>query len=256
MTHTPEFDASLDRAAQLLRSATGLTVLTGAGVSAESGVSTFRGVGGLWEGNRIEDVASPDAFRSDPKLLWRFYNLRRANRATVRPNPGHDALAQMEQRWGSDHFTLVTQNVDGLHQEAGSRNVVEVHGSLLRVRCTGTCGTTDRGTEELPELPVCAGCGQLLRPDVVWFGEMLPPEVWTLAVRATGACNAFLVVGTSAVVYPAAGLIVAARAVGAAVIEVNPEATPAREEVDVCLRGPSGVVLPALLERVKKGADS
>src|SRR5205807_4714139 len=123
--------------AGLLRGAERVAVLTGAGVSAESGVATFRGAGGLWEGHRIEEVATPEAFHRDPRLVWRFYNLRRANLRTVAPNPGHYALTPLEQRWGSDNFTVITQNIDGLHRAAGSRNVLEVHGSLARVRCSG-----------------------------------------------------------------------------------------------------------------------
>jgi NAD-dependent deacetylase len=245
-----DLEAALDRAAALLRRAQRVAVLTGAGVSAESGVATFRGAGGLWEGHRVEEVATPEAFRRDPLLVWRFYNLRRANLRTVGPNPGHRALAALEQRWGSERFTLITQNIDGLHRAAGSRNVLEVHGSLARVRCSGCGVVEDRAAAELPELPRCEACGQLLRPDVVWFGEMLPPDVWRKAAEATATCQCFLVVGTSALVYPAAGLIQAARDVEAGVIEVNLEATPARSAADVSLYGPSGQVLPRLVERL------
>jgi NAD-dependent deacetylase len=242
-------DAALTRAAGLLRRAERVAVLTGAGVSAESGLATFRGGGGLWEGHRVEDVATPGAFARDPLLVWRFYHARRAALRSARPNPGHLALARLEDRWGSERFTLVTQNVDGLHRAAGSRNVLEVHGSLARVRCSG-CGKVEgRGSEELPELPRC-GCGALLRPDVVWFGECLPPEVWRDAVAAAALCECFLVVGTSAVVYPAAGLIDDARAAGASVIEINLEPTDASTEATVGLYGPSGAILPRLVERL------
>jgi NAD-dependent deacetylase len=251
----PDLDENVNRALEILRRAERVAVLTGAGVSAESGVATFRGAGGLWEGHRVQDVATPEAFANDPRLVWRFYNLRRANLRTVRPNAGHQALAQMEARWGPDRFAIATQNIDGLHQAAGSRNVLELHGSLARVRCT-RCGTiTDRGTEELPEMPTCdeellpgnTTCGGLLRPDVVWFGEMLPAEVWQRAAEATATCNAFLVIGTSAVVYPAAGLIELAQTVAASVIEINLEATPASSRSDLSLHGPSGEILPLLL---------
>jgi NAD-dependent deacetylase len=242
-------DETLDRAAEHLRRAPRVAVLTGAGVSAESGIATFRGAGGLWEGHAIEDAASPAGFRRDPTLVWRFYNARRANLRTVQPNPGHHALAAMERRWG-EGFTLITQNVDGLHRTAGSRRVLELHGNLARVRCTG-CGTvTDRGTEALPELPRCPDCGELLRPDIVWFHEMLPEDVWLQAAEATAACACFLVVGTSAVVYPAAGLIDLARSAGAGVIEVNLEPTGASRDATLSLFGPSGVVLPRLLQRL------
>jgi NAD-dependent deacetylase len=205
----------------------------------------------LWEGHRIEEVATPKAFARDPLLVWRFYHLRRANLRTVRPNPGHEALARMETRWGMERFVVATQNIDGLHQASGSRNVLELHGSLARVRCSGCGEISDRGSEELPELPSCAGCGGLLRPDVVWFGEMLPADVWRKAAEATAACQVFLVVGTSAVVYPAAGLIELAQTVGATVIEINLEATPASSRSDICLHGPSGQILPALLARLE-----
>jgi NAD-dependent deacetylase len=246
----PDHDESLDRAAALLRKAERVAVLTGAGVSAESGVATFRGAGGLWEGHRIEEVATPEAFRKDPVLVWRFYNLRRANVRTVKPNAGHEALARMERRWGPANFTIATQNIDGLHQAAGSTNVLELHGSLSRVRCSGCGKEEDRSGEALPDLPKCSECGALLRPAVVWFHEMLPPDVWQKAAEATALCNCFLVVGTSAVVYPAAGLIELAQTIGASVIEVNLESTQASSRANVCLHGPSGELLPALLSRL------
>lgn len=237
---------ALDQAAQLLRPAKKVAVLTGAGISAESGLATFRGNGGLWEGHRVEDVATPRAFRRDPVLVWRFYNLRRANLATVQPNPGHLALAALERRLGAD-FTLVTQNVDGLHQAAGSKNVLEIHGAIRRVRCSGCAKVTDRGVEALPELPHCEKCKVLLRPDVVWFEESLPESIWSQAIDAVLACDCFIVVGTSAVVYPAASLIDLA---GKSVIEVNVERSAASARVDVLLLGPSGAVLPELVKRL------
>jgi NAD-dependent deacetylase len=247
-----DLDTALDRAAALLRTAERVAVLTGAGVSAESGVATFRGAGGLWEGHAIEDVACPSAFRRDPTLVWRFYNARRANLRTVRPNPGHHALVALEDRSGSDHFALITQNVDGLHRAAGSRRVLELHGNLSRVRCTGCGKIEDRGAEVLPDLPHCGECGALLRPDIVWFHEMLPEDVWQEAAEATATCDCFLVVGTSAVVYPAAGLVEAARRVGARVIEVNLERTAASGAADVGLYGPSGVLLPRIVQVLGK----
>jgi NAD-dependent deacetylase len=246
---TPDTEADLERAGGLLRTADRVTVLTGAGVSAESGVPTFRDAGGLWEGHRVEDVATPSAFRRDPVLVWRFYRARRSALGRVRPNPGHQALVRLEQRLGPDRFALVTQNVDGLHRAAGSRHVLEVHGSLARVRCTGCGQVADRGDEDLGEQPRCADCDALLRPDVVWFEESLPEDVWEQAVAAASACRCFLVVGTSAVVYPAAGLIGMARGRGAAVIEVNLQPTAVSHRVDVGLYGPSGEVLPRLVER-------
>jgi NAD-dependent deacetylase len=236
------------RAADVLRSAGRVAVLTGAGVSAESGVPTFRGANGLWEGHRIEDVATPEAFERDPTLVWRFYNMRRSKLWTVRPNPGHHALAAMEQRWGEDRFTVCTQNIDGLHRAAGSHHVLELHGNLARVRCTGCRYLEERRGEDLPELPACSGCGALLRPDIVWFHEMLPHQVWREAAESATECDCFLVVGTSAVVHPAAGLVDLARGVGARVIEVNLEASAVSARVDVHLQGKSGHVLPHLVE--------
>jgi NAD-dependent deacetylase len=241
-----DLDEALPRAADGLRRAARVAVLTGAGVSAESGLATFRGAGGLWEGHPVEDVATPEAFRRNPELVWRFYNARRAALRTARPNPGHLALADLERRWG-ERFALVTQNVDGLHQAAGSRRVLELHGGLARVRCTGCKVVADRAGEDLPDLPRCGACGELLRPDIVWFHEMLPDGVWRAACEAVEACDCLLVVGTSAVVYPAAGLITMARALGGGVIEVNLE--PAAETAGaIGLYGKSGEILPRLVQ--------
>ena len=169
-----ELDQALADAARLLRPARRLAVLTGAGVSAESGVPTFRGADGLWEGHAIEEVATPEAFRDNPKLVWRFYNQRREKLGMVRPNPGHFGLAELEaDHFGDGRFTLITQNVDGLHRQAGSRRVLELHGNLRRTRCTGCRRIEERGLEPLGELPACPHCSRLLRPDIVWFHEML-----------------------------------------------------------------------------------
>jgi NAD-dependent deacetylase len=237
---------ALALAVDIVQQAQRIAVLTGAGISAESGLPTFRGGGGLWEGHRVEDVATPAAFRRDPGLVWRFYNARRKARGSVRPNPGHLALAQLEARLG-DRFTLITQNVDGLHSAAGSQRVLELHGSLARVRCTACELIEDRGHEELVELPKCGHCGALLRPDIVWFYEPLPHQVWLRAEEAARTCQCFLVVGTSAVVYPAAGLTLLARESGGRVIEVNLERTEASAHADVTLLGPAGEILPRLL---------
>lgn len=221
-----------------------VAVLTGAGVSAESGLRTFR-AGGLWEDHRVEDVATPEAFERDPGLVWRFYNARRAALFAARPNPGHFALARLEERLPGT-FTLATQNVDGLHLAAGSENVLELHGSLARVRCSG-CTYRETTSAALPELPRCA-CGAPLRPDIVWFGEMLAEDVILEAQRAAGNADVFVVAGTSAVVFPAAGLISLARRAGAFVVEVNPEATDASHLAHATLRGAAGAMLPKLAE--------
>lgn len=245
-----EQEVAIADAADALRRAQRVCVLTGAGVSAESGVPTFRDSNGLWEGHRVEDVASPDGFERDPVLVWRFYNARRANRAQVKPNPGHHALAAMEQRWGNN-FTLVTQNVDGLHQEAGSTNVLEIHGSLRHTRCLVCNAVKNRGFEVLGDAPECPQCHGRLRPNIVWFGEGLPEDVWDAAMTAAHRCDVLLVVGTSAVVYPAASLIPIARRNSATVIEVNMTRTEASTQANIGLYGPSGVVLPKLIERLK-----
>jgi NAD-dependent deacetylase len=219
--------------------------LTGAGVSAESGVPTFRGTGGLWRHYRPEDLATPQAFARDPNLVWEWYDWRRGLIAGCEPNAAHVALAGMEARLPD--FVLITQNVDGLHQLAGSRRVLELHGNIWRMRCTlrGT-SLTERRTP-LPELPPrCPECGALLRPDVVWFGEALPAGVLEAAFAAAAACDLMLVVGTSAVVQPAAGLPLLARDHGAVVVEVNPEPTPLSGYADLSLRQPAAQALPEL----------
>ncbi|OWK44505.1 SIR2 family NAD-dependent protein deacylase [Fimbriiglobus ruber] len=246
---------ALDRAAGALKAAKSVAVLTGAGVSAESGVPTFRASDGLWEGHRIEDVATPTGFRKDPGLVWKFYNARRANVRTVRPNPGHLALVKLEQRWG-DKFTLVTQNVDGLHRFAGSKKVLEIHGSLYRTRCTGCKKIEDRGLLDLGDLPACPTCTAMLRPDIVWFHEALPEGVWEAAMFAAHEADVLLVAGTSAVVYPAASLIPIAKGdrslkpVPGTVIEFNLTQTEASSQADICVFGPSGQTLPRLCERL------
>jgi NAD-dependent deacetylase len=249
-----DLTAELARAADALRSAKKVAVLTGAGVSAESGVPTFRASDGLWEGHRIEDVATPMAFDRDPELVWRFYNGRRVNVAKVSPNPGHFALVELEKRF-RDGFAIATQNVDGLHLVAGSKTVFEVHGCLRRTRCTNCERVEDRGLDDLGTRPLCAHCGGFLRPDIVWFHEPLPEGVWLKAMIAAQECDVFLVVGTSAVVYPAANLIpIAKRAKhpGATVIECNLDRTAASTQADVGLYGPSGETLPKLVELLNR----
>jgi NAD-dependent deacetylase len=248
-----ELERALANAANALRLAERVCVLTGAGVSAESGVPTFRASDGLWEGHRIEDVASPDGWERNPALVWQFYNARRANVATVKPNPGHYALAELEKRWG-ENFTLVTQNVDGLHIEAGNKNVLEIHGSLRHTRCLGCGLVTNRGLGPLGDAPQCPICRDRLRPHIVWFGEGLDDDVWWAAMNAASKCDVLLVVGTSAVVYPAASLVPIAKrgkTNAAKVIEVNLTRTEASANTDIGLYGPSGVMLPKLVERLK-----
>jgi NAD-dependent deacetylase len=254
MSVTEEWRGVLDRAAAMLESAERLCVLTGAGVSAESGVPTFRGSDGLWEGHPIVEVASPQGWEKNPLRVWNFYHARRANVARVRPNPAHDALVRMERRWG-DRFTLVTQNVDGLHHLAGSQNVIEIHGNLRRTRCLSCGDVADRGLEPLEGIPECPVCGGILRPDIVWFGEIVPPQFWRASESAARDCDLLLVVGTSAVVYPAAGLIPLARGIKSSgrkgqVIECNLTKTEASWMADLGLYGPAGHILPELCDRI------
>ncbi len=203
-----------------------LAVLTGAGISAESGIATFRGMGGLWNDVPIEEVATPWGFAKDPKRVWEFYEARRRQAGSCQPNAGHKGLALLEAALGPDRFTLITQNVDGLHREAGSRNVLEIHGSLWRVRCAGCGEEREDRTVPFEVLPPRCACGSMLRPAVVWFGEYLPQGVFERAVAAAEACALFLVVGTSAQVEPAASLARIASRAGAEIWEVNPEETP------------------------------
>jgi NAD-dependent deacetylase len=230
-------------AAARLREAQRVLVLTGAGVSAESGVPTFRGPQGLWRSFRPEDLATPEAFARDPGLVWEWYAWRRETVAACAPNPAHRALAALEAR--VPEFLLATQNVDGLHARAGSRRLVELHGSLWRVRCTG-CGEVAARREPVPELPPRCRCGSVLRPDVVWFGETLPVEALQRAFTAAREAQVVLVVGTSSLVHPAAAIPEAALFAGACVVEVNPEPTPLSDRATVSLRGRAADVVPWL----------
>jgi NAD-dependent deacetylase len=239
-------DPVLTAAARLLRAARHVCVLTGAGISAESGIPTFRdAMTGLWARFRPEDLATPEAFERNPRLVWEWYEARRAQVLNTRPNAGHRALVELAAR--VPRLTLVTQNVDNLHQRAGSSGVLEYHGNILRDRCTVENIHTDRAVDLRAGLPRCAACGGLLRPDVVWFGEAIPAGPLRLADAAAHDCDVFLAVGTSSLVFPAAGLAEIALARGVPVIEINPNATDLSPRADLVLRGPSGQVLPALL---------
>ena len=227
------------------RRARSVTVLTGAGVSAESGVPTFRGEGGLWRNYRAEDLATPRAFRRDPGLVWEWYDWRRGLIGACQPNAAHRVLVEMAPTF--DDFTLVTQNVDGLHALAGSVKLVELHGNIWGMRCTAGCRPPweDR-TVPLPELPPrCPSCGALARPDVVWFGEGLPGDALDAAFAAARRCQLMLVIGTSALVHPAASLPLMALDRGAYVVEINPQPTPLSAAVDEIIRQPAADALPA-----------
>lgn len=229
-----------------LASAKRVTVLTGAGVSVESGVPTFRDAQtGLWAKFKPEDLATPQAFRRNPRLVWEWYEWRRKLVAEARPNSAHLALAEMEARFPD--FCLITQNVDGLHQQGGSRKVIELHGNIMRTKCfdEGSIVASWQQSGDVP--PKCPNCGGLLRPDVVWFDEPLPEVAIKMANEASEACDVFLSVGTSTVVYPAAGLPEKALRAGAAIIEINPEPTPLTKQVHFSIQAPAGVALPAIL---------
>src|SRR5580700_3237459 len=230
---------------QWLRNASSIAVLTGAGVSAESGVPTFRGQNGLWKQYRAEDLATPGAFARDPKLVWEWYDWRRSLIAEAQPNPGHYALAAAEAR--ARKFTLITQNVDGLHELAGSRNVLRLHGSIWMLRCVECRREREDRRAPLPELPPRCECGGMLRPGVVWFGEALPAKIWQDAEMAARSADLFLLIGTSAVVYPAAGLATIAKSAGARVVEINIAESGVSDSIDEFLQGPSGELLPQLM---------
>jgi NAD-dependent deacetylase len=240
-------DEKLEEARALLSAATRIAVLTGAGISAESGIPTFRdAMTGLWAQFRPEELAAPEAFAANPKVVWEWYAWRRELVAKAAPNAGHAALAELERK--SAHFALITQNVDGLHARAGSRSLIELHGNIMVDRCFAE-GCVLAPADEIPGVPpLCARCGAPVRPGVVWFGEMLPEQALADAYAAARGCDVFLAVGTSTVVEPAASLPFAALGAGAAVIEVNPARTPLSARATIVLAGTAGEVLPRLVD--------
>lgn len=237
--------------ADRLRHAERVCCLTGAGISAESGIPTFRGPDGFWAGRSAFELATPEAFARDPETVWRFYLWRRSQLVTKRPNAGHHALAAIER--AVPHFTLATQNVDGLHRAAGSVSILELHGDLMIDRCTA-CGRESRAATNIgfDAIPHCMECNAMMRPGVVWFGEMLPEDAMRRADAAARSCQVMLVVGTSSVVYPAAGLAELARMHGAFTVEINPEETPLSRCMNVRFRNPSGEALPAMVEAMNR----
>lgn len=227
-------------------SARAITILTGAGISADSGVPTFRGADGLWRNFRAEELATPEAFERDPRLVWEWYNWRRELIATKQPNDAHHAVAALESR--VNDFWLITQNVDGLHRAAGSTKLSEIHGNIWMVRCMACGAVTENHQVPLPLLPHCGQCGGLLRPHIVWFGESLQEEDLARCAKQLQICDVLLVIGTSGVVYPAAGFASIAKEAGAYVIEVNLDPTPQSDLVDIALHGRAKELIPLLLQ--------
>lgn len=233
---------------QHLATARSITVLTGAGISADSGVPTFRGADGLWKNFRAEDLATPEAFEWNPRLVWEWYNWRRELIATKQPNDAHKAIVELERRCRG--FWLITQNVDGLHRDAGSQNFSEIHGNIWKVRCTG-CGMVEHNRDvPISILPSCPRCGSLLRPHIVWFGESLFTDDLDCCSRVLKRCDVLLVIGTSGAVYPAAGFASVAKEAGAFVAEVNLDPTPQSALIDIALQGRAKDLVPLLLDPI------
>jgi NAD-dependent deacetylase len=232
---------------QVLKDATNVVILTGAGISAESGIPTFREAQtGLWEKYSPQDLATPQAFEKNPERVWQWYAWRRELIGRAEPNPAHYALAEMEKKYPD--FVIITQNVDGLHQRAGSQNIIEIHGNIQRTKCSVENRLVDGWTSEENEVPVCPHCGALLRPDVVWFGESLPQEALENAFHRIAKTNLFLSIGTSGVVEPAASLPFLALQSGAKVIEINIEPTPLTPHAHFSLQGSAAQILPELVD--------
>lgn len=242
---------------EVLAKANYLAVLTGAGISAESGIKTFRDPDGLWAKFNPMELASIEGFMSNPQRVWEWYQYRREIVNRARPNPGHYSLVELEKIF--PQFTLITQNVDRLHQKAGSNNVIELHGNILENHCF-TCKEPFYGETDLPEgeIPRCPHCGGMIRPSVVWFGEMLPLDALEMAEQAAVDCDVFFSVGTSAEVYPAANLPYIAKRSGAVLVEVNPNSTVLSPYVDFKISLSSAVGLPKIVEalkELKRGTD-
>jgi len=247
----------IEEAAKLIAHSRFLIAFTGAGISAESGIPTFRDRGGLWENYRVEEVATPEAFKRNPRLVWEFYKMRMKRMKEAKPNKAHLALAELE---GMGLLkAVITQNIDNLHREAGNKNVIELHGNIYRVKCTGCAYTENllesgRIEEFLKEedLPKCPECGSLLRPDVVWFGEPLPQEALQKAFKLAERADVCLVIGTSGQVFPAAYVPYIVKENGGYVIEINVKESGITPIADIFLKGPAGEVMETLLAKVKR----
>ncbi|RLF76384.1 NAD-dependent protein deacylase [Thermococci archaeon] len=246
----------IEEAAKLIAHSRFLIAFTGAGISAESGIPTFRGHGGLWENYRVEEVATPEAFRRNPSLVWDFYKMRIRKMKDAKPNKAHLALAELEKM--GILKAVITQNIDDLHRRAGSENVIELHGNIYRVKCTSCdyrenlkeSGRLDEFLDE-GELPGCPKCGSLLRPDVVWFGEPLPEQALDEAFNLARRADLCLVIGTSAQVFPAAYIPMLVKDEGGRIIEINPDNTGITHLADIILRGKAGEIMDGLLKKIR-----
>jgi len=225
-----------------------IAFVTGAGISQESGIPTFRGKGGLWRNHDAMKLATIDAFYENPKLVWEWYNERRENIFSVSPNQGHKAIADLEKYV---KVIILTQNIDGLHQKAGSSEVLELHGSIVKIKCT-VCDFKDEIMTKFSEIPPLCKCGNILRPDVVWFGESLPEEIWKHAIVQASQCDMMIIVGTSLVVSPANTLPIYAKQNNAYLIEINPEKTEMSSEMDLIINDTSANVLPKIVSMFKE----
>ena len=240
----------LENLVEIIKKSKNCVVLTGAGISSESGVPTFRGKEGLWGKFRPEELATMEAFMANSQIVWEWYNWRRELMSKVKPNPGHYALVELAEFF--DDYTLITQNVDGLHKMAGSEDILELHGNIYRNKCMNCNKIVDREMEIDPEsIPLCIHCGGKIRPDVVWFGEMLSESIISEAFAKSESADIFLSVGTSAIVHPAASLPVNSKRFGATLVEINPEMTPLTDLADFYFEYPSGEFLPKLIEKLK-----
>ncbi len=240
-----------DLIADHLRSAKKIVFVTGAGISQESGIPTFRGKDGLWRNYDPMKLATIDAFYDNPKLVWEWYNERRRNIFAAEPNLGHKAIAELEE---FVKVVVLTQNIDGLHQKGGSSSVLELHGSIIKIKCT-VCDFKDKIFTEYSNLPPLCKCGNILRPDVVWFGEGLPQDVWQEAIIHAKSCDVMVIAGTSLVVSPANSLPIYAKQNNAMLIEVNPEETIMTSDMDSSIRSTSAVALPELVSIFKRTAE-
>ncbi len=242
---------NVEALAKILHDTERVAVLTGAGISAESGIPTFRGEEGLWKTYRAEELATPSAFHANPTLVWEWYDWRRGIIGSKEPNDGHKVLARWENIF--PEFSLITQNIDGLHEKAGSKNILELHGNIWRLRCLEEGTIIENYDTPLKEIPPrCSDCNSLLRPHVVWFGESLSSSVIQEAFQSSSSCQIMFVIGTSAVVQPAASLPLTASEAGAKIVEINPDPTPLTSYCDFSFRGKAGEILPMIDNELKR----